>query len=65
MIVAAPAISPVTIPDVGITVAVEVSLLLHVPPTVVADNGVLLPAHTKEAPVTGTGMVLTLTGALT
>ena len=49
MVVVPPA-TPVTIPEVP-TVAADVLLLLHAPPTVASLNAVVPPAHTASVPV--------------
>ena len=53
MIVAVPALTPVTKPELLFTVATPVLLLLHVPPgvPVVLDNCVVLPLQTVVVPV--------------
>jgi len=50
VIVAVPPTPPVTIPVAEPTVAIDVLLLLHVPPLVTSDNVVLNPAHTLGEP---------------
>ena len=60
--VAVPAVTPVTIPDMPI-VATAVLLLLHVPPVVVLLNVVVAVAQTIAVPVmvpaTGSGLTVT------
>ena len=55
--VAVPAAIPVTMPDVPI-VATPVLLLSHVPPTVVEERVVVVPAHKAVVPVITAGIVL-------
>jgi hypothetical protein len=55
--VAVPAATPVTMPDVPI-VATPVLLLDHVPPLVVDDRVVVAPTHTEAAPVIAAGSAL-------
>ena len=52
--VAVPAKTPVTAPVV-LTVAVELLLLLHVPPAGDELRVMLAPSHTEEAPVIAAG----------
>ena len=61
--VAVPAATPVTIPDVPI-VATPVLLLAHVPPLVVEDRVVVDPAHTEVVPVIAAGSAFTVTVAV-
>ncbi len=57
--VAVPAETPVTIPEVVLTVATDVLLLLHVPlPPIVLYKTVLLPAQNVEVPVMSSGVAL-------
>ena len=49
-IVAVPVVMPVTLPLV-LTVATELSLLLHIPPTFLSAKTVDEPIHTVDAPV--------------
>lgn len=59
VIVAVPAETPVTIPEVVLTVATDVLLLLHVPlPPIVLYKTVLLPAQNVEVPVMSSGVAL-------
>lgn len=51
MIVTVPAETPVTTPEVGLTVAIAVLLLLHVPPTVESKRVIVPPTHTLEEPI--------------
>lgn len=51
MIVTTPTETPVTTPDVGLTVAIDVLLLLHVPPVVVSLSVIVDPLQTLEGPV--------------
>lgn len=48
-----PLASPVTEPDVALTVATVVVPLVHVPPDGALDNVVLDDGHTVNAPDTG------------
>ena len=57
--VAAPAATPVAIPDVPI-VATPILLLAHVPPLVVEDRVVVDPAHKEVVPVIAAGIALTV-----
>lgn len=50
--VSVPALIPFTMPEPAPTVAIEVWLLVHVPPAVTSLNVMLDPVHT--APVPGT-----------
>lgn len=59
--VAVPAATPPTMPDVIPTVAVPVAPLLHVPGEVVLERVVLPPTHNRAVPVIGD----TAVGALT
>jgi hypothetical protein len=43
--------TPVTIPELGLTVAACVLLLLHVPPPVASLNETVEPAHTDNVPL--------------
>ena len=61
--VAVPAATPVTMPDVPI-VATPVLLLAHVPPLVVEDRVVVDPAHTEVVPVIAAGSAFTVTIAV-
>ena len=54
--VAVPALAPVTIPLVP-TLAMEVALLLHVPPAVASLSVVVNPWHTVNVPVIDAGAV--------
>ena len=65
MIVVVPGATPETIPALMPTVAVEVLLLLQVPPTVASLNVVVKPAHTFDAPVIADGVGLTVTVVIT
>lgn len=62
---AVPADAPLTMPPV-VTVAFD-ELLLQVPPPTLADNVILLPAHTVEAPimVPAAGRAFTVTTLVT
>lgn len=55
MIVAEPADTPVTIPELRPMVAIVVSLLLHVPPVVPSVRVIVEPTHTRDGPVIGIG----------
>jgi hypothetical protein len=65
--VTTPPDTPVTIPLTEPTVAIDVLLLLHVPPATESVNANVAPAHTEQ-PVDGQEMTLgtglTTTGAL-
>lgn len=47
---ALPALTPDTRPPEEVMVAVDVALLVHVPEPGVADNDMVLPAHTADGP---------------
>ena len=64
MIVATPAVTPVTIP-VDPTVAIDILLLLHVPPVVISDNVIVLPGQTCVRPVIDAGAGFTVIGVTT
>ena len=49
--VAAPALTPVTVPVLASTVAIEASLLLHTPPVVVLLSVLVVPLHIVVVPV--------------
>jgi hypothetical protein len=51
---------PITRPDV-LTIATVLSLVLHVPPTVVVLREVVRPGHTSRVPVIAAGRPLTVT----
>ena len=53
--------TPVTTPDVELTVAVPL-VVLHVPPTVASASGIVAPTHTTDGPVIEAGSGLTVTG---
>ena len=55
LMVSVPPESPVTIP-VGLTTAIDVETLLHVPPPTVSVRCVALPAQTVSVPVIGAGV---------
>jgi hypothetical protein len=57
--VAVPAATPVTMPDVPI-LATPALLLAHVPPPVVEERVVVVPAHKEVAPVIVAGIALTV-----
>jgi hypothetical protein len=59
--VAVPAVIPLTIPVAGLTVAVVVALLLHVPPVVAVTSSVVLPVHRVAVPLMGDGKAYTVT----
>jgi hypothetical protein len=61
VMVAAPTVSPVTMPVNKLTVATVVLLLLHVPPAVASLNIVVSPKHTFVLPVIGAGNGFTVT----
>ena len=56
MIVAEPALTPVTTPVDGLTVATPVALLLQVPPLVVLANVVVAAVQTVVVPVIDAGV---------
>ena len=60
VMVAVPAVMPVTIPVEGFMVAMVVSLLVHVPPLTDSASVVTLPAHTDVVPVIAAGPLLTV-----
>ena len=57
-----PAVTPVTLPSVLPTVAIDGLLLVHTPPVVASPRVMLLPAHSKVAPdiaaTTGAGLMV-------
>ena len=53
MIVVVPRAIPVTTPDELPTVAIEISLLLHVPPGVMSLNVIVPPIQTEPLPAIG------------
>ena len=61
VMVAVPAVMPVTSPVDDPTVATEVLLLLHTPPLVASLSAVVNPTQTAAVPVIGTGVGLTVT----
>ncbi len=61
MIVAVPAVAPVTTPDDELTVAVPEALLVHTPPVGDEDNVVVDPVHTESVPDIAEGVVFTVT----
>lgn len=64
VMVAVPALTPVTRPEDEPTVAKPVDPLVHTPPDMASVNEVLRPAHTLVAPEMGPGAVVTVTGAV-
>lgn len=60
MIVTEPAEIPETIPEVDPIVAIDVLLLVHVPPVDASDSVVILPTHTAIVPVIAAGNGLTV-----
>ena len=60
--VAAPATTPVTIPDVP-TVAIDPVALVHIPPKVASVNGIVVPGQTVEGPpmIAGNGFIEAVT----
>lgn len=54
-----PEATPYTTPN-GLTVAIPVALLLHVPPGVASDSGMVPPVLTVVRPVMPTGAALTV-----
>jgi hypothetical protein len=65
IIVTTPALTPVTRPVAGFTVAFVTSLLLHVPPLTLLESEVVPPVHTTEAPDITPGDGLTDTSLVT
>ena len=61
--VAVPVLTPVTTPDVELTLAVPDKLLVHVPPVGVELNVVVEPIQTDAVPVIAAGEALTVTVA--
>ncbi len=61
MIVAVPAATPDTTPDVEFTLAVPEALLVHTPPVGDEDNVVVDPVHTESVPEIAEGAALTVT----
>jgi hypothetical protein len=62
VIVAVPAVTPVTMPVASIVA--RGSLLVHVPPVVVLSSVVVNPSHTASAPVMAAGNWFTVTVAV-
>lgn len=60
VIIAVPAVNPVTVPE-ELMLPMDGALLLHVPPPVVSDKVVVNPVHTVVLPVIGFGRGLTVT----
>ena len=56
-----PGLTPVTTPVAGITVAIPVEPLLHVPPNVASESEVVAPTHTVGLPRIGVGSASTVT----
>lgn len=61
VMVTVPAATPVTIPDDDPTVAVNTSLLLHVPPLVASVSVLVSPSHTLSVPPIAAGNAFTET----
>jgi len=61
VMVVTPVCEPVSIPDVATILAMELLLLLQVPPVVASLNKVASPTHTSETPVIIPGKALTVT----
>jgi hypothetical protein len=61
VIVVDPSATPVTTPVVLPTVATAVLAELQVPPVVVDDSDVVVPAHSVVVPVIAAGRLLTVT----
>jgi hypothetical protein len=61
--VAVPEATPVTTPLLLPTVAIEVSVVLHVPPLAVLASVVLRPSQTLAVPVIAGGNAFTVTTA--
>ena len=60
VIVTTPTLTPVTIPVEGVTVAIEVLLLVHVPRGIVFDSDDKLPSQILIIPVIGVGCAFTV-----
>lgn len=61
---AVPGLPPVTTP-VPVMVAIDVGLLVHVPPDGVAESGVVLPTQTVKVPkIAGIGSTVRITVAV-
>ena len=60
-----PTPTPVTTPVPAITVATVSVELLHVPPAVASDKGIVNVWHTDVLPVIATGCVFTVTICVT
>jgi hypothetical protein len=58
------AVTPVTTPVVGFTVAADVFRLTHTPPGVVVLSVVVAKRHRLSVPVIGAGVRLTVTTAI-
>ena len=56
-----PGAIPVTTPVLDATLAIAISLLLHVPPAVALDNVVVSNGQTESTPVMAEGAALTIT----
>ena len=61
MIVAVPAATPDTTPDVELTLAVPDALLVHTPPVGDEDKVVVDPVHTESVPDIAEGAIFTVT----
>ncbi|WP_345078726.1 hypothetical protein [Nemorincola caseinilytica] len=59
-----PTETAVTMPVLDPTVAIDVALLVHVPPVVAEDNVVVAPIHTDRVPVIVAGAAITVTIAV-
>lgn len=59
--VAVPADTPVTIPELMPIVAIVVAVLVQVPPPTASVSGVVAPIHTVIIPVMAAGTGLTVT----
>jgi hypothetical protein len=53
--VVTPGATPVTTPLPGVTVAIPVKVLVHMPPVVTSESGIVMPTHTEVGPVIGAG----------
>ena len=60
-----PALTPVTIPVVALTVATDVPELLQVPPVVASESVVVLDAQTVVVPVIAAGVAGTVVTVIT
>ena len=59
--VAVPPDTPVTVPETEPTVATDRLLLYHSPPEIRSLKDIVVPEHSEEAPLMGSGVGLTVT----